>query len=313
TMMNKNELYKDKIVRLGDLFKAPKKCINNAFGSDELKVKVDKKDKDILFKMLPFVNMKKSVDEWLYRNRRGVVWVSVSYMLILILIMFVRYDVSQYDSRDSIYIDVPLEALPDVKEPEPIEEQQMSEEELRRMANEPVRNVSVDENSSLDTRLRDAKSINSDKLYDEARKVQQDLEATNKRYQKGLEAIQSKNANIRGGDNSEKNIGESSKNSDGSSSVEKGNVTVSFNLKGRGAVYLEVPAYRCEGGGRVVVNIVVAMNGDVVSATVRSATGVTDPCVQEMALQAAKMSSFTVSHSGGDRQVGTMTFLFVQQ
>lgn len=311
--MNKNELYKDKYVRVGDRFTAPKRCINNSFQEEQVKPVIDKKDKDILYKMLPFVNMKKSVDEWLYRNRRGVVWVSVSYLIILILIVFVRYDVGHFDTRDSIYIDVPLEAPPKIKEPK-IEEPQLSPEEIRRMANEPVKNVSVDENSSnLDTRLQDAKNTNSDKLYEEARKVQAELEANSKRYQKGLESIESKYANTNKGDNSERNVGESSKNSEGSNSVVKGNVTVSFNLKGRGAVHLEVPAYRCEGGGRVVVDIVVALNGDVVSATLKGPSAVSDPCVVEMALQAAKMSTFTVSRTGGDRQMGTMTFLFVQQ
>lgn len=311
--MNKNELYKDKYVRVGDQFTAPKKCINNSFEKEQVTSGIDKKDKDILYKMLPFVNMKKSVDEWIYRNRRGVVWVSVSYMIILILIVFVRYDVGHLDMRDSIVIDVPLEAPPKIKEPK-IEEPQFSEEELRKMANEPVKNVSVDENSAdLNTRLQDAKSTNSDKLYEEARKVQAEVEANSKRYQKGLESIESKYANTNKGDNSERNVGESSKSSEGNNSVVKGNVTVSFNLKGRGAVHLEIPAYRCEGGGRVVVDIMVALNGDVLSAAIRSSTGVTDPCVQEMALQAAKMSSFTVSRNGGDKQMGTMTFLFVQQ
>lgn len=312
--MNKNELYKDKYVRVGDQFAAPEKCINNSFDEKQVKPVIDKKDKDILYKMLPFVNMKKNADEWLYKNRRGVVWVCISYLIILIMIVFVRYDIGQFDGSGSILIDVPLEAPPKIKEPE-IEQSQLSEEEMRRMAAEPVKNVSVDENSNskLNTRLQDAKNTNTDKLYEEARKVQAEIEANSKRYQKGLESIESKYANTNRGDNSERNVGESSKSSDGSTSVVKGNVTVSFNLKGRGAVHLEIPAYRCEGGGRVVVDIIVALNGDVVSAVVRSATGVTDPCVQEMALMAAKMSSFTVSRTGGDKQMGTMTFLFVQQ
>lgn len=312
--MNKNELYKDKYVRVGDRFTPPEKCINNSFAKEEVKPVVNRKDKDILYKVLPFIYKKRDADEWLYKNRRGVIWVFVSYLIILLLVVFVRYDVGGFDGRDSILIDVPLEAPPKIKEPE-IEQPQLTEEQMRRMAAEPVKNVSVDENSSqnLNSRLQDAKNTNTDKLYEEARKVQAEVEANSKRYQKGLESIESKYANTNRGDNSERNVGESAKSSDGSTSVVKGNVTVSFNLKGRGAVHLEVPAYRCEGGGRVVVDIVVALNGDVVSAAVRSATGVTDPCVQEMALWAARNSTFTVSRTGGDKQMGTMTFLFVQQ
>lgn len=310
--MTKNELYKDRDVRVSDKFIAPSRCVNNSFTKDDDKSSVDKKDKDLLYKVLPFTEGKKSVDEWLYKNRIGVVWVSAIYVVIITLIVFVRYDVGRFDSRDSIFIDVPLEKLPTETKPK-VKEPELSPEQIRKMAEEPIKNVAIDENNNLNTGLQDAKNINSDKLYEEARKVQAELEANSKRYQKGLEAIESKYANTNKGDNSEKNIGESKSSSVGGNTVAKGNVTVSFNLSGRSAVHLEIPAYRCEGGGRVVVDIVVAKNGDVISASIRSASGGTDSCVQDMALMAAKMSTFSVSRDGSDKQMGTMTFLFVQQ
>lgn len=92
----------------------------------------------------------------------------------------------------------------------------------------------------------------------------------------------------------------------------KGRVTVSFSLKNpvRQSVDLSVPAYRCEGGGEVVVAIVVNRAGEVVSARVAEGG---DDCMREAALHAARVSSFNIDSSAPARQQGTITYTFIPQ
>ena len=53
---------------------------------------------------------------------------------------------------------------------------------------------------------------------------------------------------------------------------QKGSVLISYWLPGRRDVSLYMPAYQCEGGGEVTVNITVNRNGKVVSASMKESS-----------------------------------------
>ena len=92
----------------------------------------------------------------------------------------------------------------------------------------------------------------------------------------------------------------------------KGRVTVSFSLTDpvRTSRSLNIPAYRCEGGGDVVVEITVNRAGEVVNARVQSGG---DECMRESALRAARVSRFNIDQSAPARQQGTITYIFIPQ
>ena len=92
----------------------------------------------------------------------------------------------------------------------------------------------------------------------------------------------------------------------------KGSVTVSFSLVDplRQSVDLNVPAYRCEAGGQVVVAIVVNRAGEVTSARVVEGG---DDCMREAALRAARISTFNIDSSAPVRHQGTITYTFIPQ
>ncbi len=92
-----------------------------------------------------------------------------------------------------------------------------------------------------------------------------------------------------------------------------GNVAASFILAGRTAVYIDIPAYKCQGGGRVVVNISVNRNGRVVAASVDRATSTSDKCILDEAVNSAKACRFSTSSTALDPQRGTITYTFVAQ
>ena len=102
------------------------------------------------------------------------------------------------------------------------------------------------------------------------------------------------------------------KTTEGQDSKFKGNVTVSFVLKDpvRTKRHLVVPAYRCEGGGEVVVAITVNRGGEVTAAKVVSGG---DESMREAALDAAWKSLFNIDMSAPERHNGTITYLFIPQ
>lgn len=81
------------------------------------------------------------------------------------------------------------------------------------------------------------------------------------------------------------------------------------NRKGR---YIERPIYRCQGGGTVVVKVVVDQAGYVVQAEIQSST-TSDICVQEMALQSAQKSEFNSDYNAAKKVEGTIKYIFVAQ
>tara|TARA_B110000503_G_scaffold44917_1_gene73367 strand:- start:1719 stop:2486 length:768 start_codon:yes stop_codon:yes gene_type:complete len=98
-----------------------------------------------------------------------------------------------------------------------------------------------------------------------------------------------------------------------------GQVTVAFDVPGRDGLHLDVPGYRCRGGGEVVVKIEVMGDGSVREARVIAtklspSDGASEPirmCLTEQALRSAQRSSFRASVDGS--VLGTLTYRFIAQ
>ena len=138
------------------------------------------------------------------------------------------------------------------------------EEEVRRNNSHidwnAIRNLSSNENA-LNENLRDAKGMNAAEINSSADEVENRMRSNREAYERGLAEADA----IRHG--GKRNNGESDGESDRKM---QGSVTVSFSLVNpvRYSRRLDKPAYRCEGGGEVVVDIVVNQRGEVVSAQV---------------------------------------------
>jgi hypothetical protein len=93
-----------------------------------------------------------------------------------------------------------------------------------------------------------------------------------------------------------------------------GPTRIYYNLPGRTHTYLPLPIYKCEGAGKVALNIEVNPKGEVLSAAViesESTTG--DPCLVETAKSAAIRSRFNADIDAVKIQSGTLTYHFVAQ
>lgn len=167
---------------------------------------------------------------------------------------------------------------------------------------EAIRNFAVDATQKdLNAGLNDEKNIDADELYREANQVYERMQQNRQLYEQAQKDIEANIPNT-----PEKTI---PKEKEGQY---MGPTVVSYYLLGRKALWLPVPSYKCELGGQVVVNIDVLPDGRVANAIIDRANSVTDECINQAAIQAALSSRFT-STSGGSRQRGSITYLFVPQ
>jgi len=93
-----------------------------------------------------------------------------------------------------------------------------------------------------------------------------------------------------------------------------GPTRIYYVLEGRTHRYLPLPIYKCEGSGKVVLDIVVDQRGFVLSAEVIQEESSTDDyCLHDMAKDAALRTRFNLDLSAPARQEGLITYHFVAQ
>lgn len=249
---------------------------------------------------LPFGNEREDVGEWTYRHRIGLCVTLIAYLVLMIAFMSSKIVVGKRNHTQGMYIDLQeLAALQD-------ERDRLQEEIRRKMQQDQldwrsIQNRTSNENAT-DERLKDDRGTNTAALNSAAQEAADRMRANREAYEQGLaeeRAIQAERGNE--GENAEK-----------SDVKVKGRVTVSFSLTNpvRTSRYLHIPAYRCEAGGDVVVRITVDRGGEVIAARVESGG---DDCMRETAISAARASRFNIDPSAPERQVGTITYIFIPQ
>ncbi len=246
---------------------------------------------------LPFEQRKSDIGEWAYDHRVGLCVTLVVYLIIAIVFVSSKIIIGVEPHTQGIYID-----LNEVVELEEIRDKLLEEVESKQEFDwKSVQNTTSNENSSNES-VKDDRGTHVSELNDSATEAQKQMEANRKEYERGLaeaEAIRSKKGNM-GEDNTTQDR------------KVAGNVTVSFSLNNplRHARNLIIPAYRCQGGGEVVVDITVDNAGRVTSAKVARGG---DDCMRETALNAAKSSTFDINNSAPAKHQGNITYIFIPQ
>jgi hypothetical protein len=93
----------------------------------------------------------------------------------------------------------------------------------------------------------------------------------------------------------------------------KGKSNIHYILGNRYHLQLPIPVYLALGGGEVVVDIIVNRNGDVLQATPRETSNVSDPTILAYAKQAAEKTIFNPDNAAPEKERGTISYLFVAQ
>lgn len=165
-------------------------------------------------------------------------------------------------------------------------------EEMIRSHSQNIRNVAVDQSAPRS-------DAQTDPLYQDALRLQQEIR---------------ENQQIKEWDNQSLAIDEpKKKEKKQDESSYSGPSVLSYNLDGRKASRLKIPAYQCYGGGIVTVIIGVNTAGKVVEARISQAESSEDGCLREFALRAARASLFSASPTAPHKQYGTICYSFVAQ
>lgn len=249
---------------------------------------------------LPFDNRREDAGEWTYRHRIGLCVTLICYLVLMIGFVSSKIVVGKREAMQGMYID--LETLAELES----ERDRLQREIEQKMAAEQadwrsVQNRVSNENAT-DERLRDDRGTNTAALNEAAAALQQQMAANSAAYEQGLaeERAIYEQSGSKGRDEERRD------------QVVKGSVTVSFSLTNpvRHSRYLHIPAYLCEAGGVVVVQITVDRGGEVIAARVREGD---DDCMRDTALRAARESLFNIDQAAPERQTGTITYTFIPQ
>lgn len=95
--------------------------------------------------------------------------------------------------------------------------------------------------------------------------------------------------------------------------IYSGESNIHYFLENRYHLRLPIPVYLAQGGGLVVVDIVVNRQGRVIQAEVRNSSELKDPMLEIYALQAAQRTVFNTDESAPSQQKGTISYTFVAQ
>lgn len=248
-----------------------------------------------------------SAGEWLYEHRLG---------LCAVLLMYVAAIGAMWSAR--IYVEkkpVEYEIVFDMAEEPTIDEL----ERLRRRRDELLREVeqrqfdwsqvkNVSSNESSESNASSSMPEYDAQTRELMDKVASDAAANRSEYERGMRAV---GAIGQGGG------GNGGGGGDGDSAEKgkfSGRVTISYEFRSpvRNHRSLDMPAYRCQGGGEVVVTVWVDHGGKVVSARVKSWSG-SDPTMKDEALRAARKSIFDINPQAPNSHEGEITYTFIPQ
>ena len=251
--------------------------------------------------VLPFEKRPTDPGSWAYEHKVGLCVTVIAYLIVGIVFVSSKIIIGGQPHENTIYI--AMEEIPPQPEQKSLtpEERKELEQSLREARNQ----ISNEDSKTVAESQTLRNNPIPEDMAEKARQVQDRMRASREAYEKGLSEEQA----MIDARNAQKNQKDDTKQE---TVKVKGNVIISFSLAGRSAVYMHVPAYQCEGGGQVVVDITVNRNGMVTSSSLGSAS-TSDDCILDRALEAARLSRFNVDGTAPDRQQGTITYLFVPQ
>ena len=247
---------------------------------------------------LPFDNRNEDFVGWIYDNRIGLCVTIIVYLLVLIVFVSAKIGASTRKTSETIYIDLGAVELLEQERDRLMEEVKRNNQNIDWNS---IRNLSSNENA-LNENLEDEKGTNTSALNASAEATEREMRANREAYERGL-----REANAIG-----ENRSQGKGDKERKDTKRKGSVTVSFSFTNpvRYSRHLVKPAYRCEGGGEVIVSVVVNQRGEVTSAWVESGG---DECMQQTAVESARNSRFDINNSAPAKQRGTITYIFIPQ
>ncbi len=167
------------------------------------------------------------------------------------------------------------------------------QEELGGEETSEIKSVAVNRGS-----LKDDRGTDADQLYKDAERLQKELKGGYEVSPDEVAALSQKT------DRPKQN---------NTRTEYKGPSVISYDLGGRKASHLPIPAYRCNGGGEVKVIITVNPSGAVTAAKVEEQASTDDACLRSFAIRAARLSKFSIQKDAPAKQTGYIIYNFIAQ
>lgn len=249
------------------------------------------------------MSLKEYIAAWIIPHRRGIMGTVIFHLLLAILLLSMEISRINVHTEAEIVMD-----SPDPEEVEKQKEEQQRKEEIRQKASEAevermLRSIAVNENA---VDRQKAKETNIQQYVEE---ILEELEENGQdgRYQVKRDKNYRQDSLRHLRDQQEQQL-DSLK-----STFYAGESSVSYDLSDRYARFLPIPVFKCEFGGKVVVEIMVNRKGVVQKATVVETDSREDDCLQRVAVDAAERSRFNEKPSAPVLQKGRITYIFVKQ
>ena len=235
-------------------------------------------------------------------NRAGLYLTIIFHLVVIIVLLIYQID-STLKAETSFVLDFSKQEELEKQEEIRVLKEEVSKQlddliAAARASQSNIRNIAVDAGSKP---LKDDRNTDADQLYKDAERLAKELNS-------GQNAIEE--------DAREETVDLSSKETEEGKANEQpfsGASVLSYRLDGRKARHIPIPAYKCYGGGDVVVIINVDQAGRVVGAQVNEAGTSGDACMKREAVKAAKNSRFSGSSTAPNPQVGEIVYRFIAQ
>ena len=247
------------------------------------------------------------VNEIYKQNIYGVITTLIFHMIVLIVLLTSNLEYGKKSIEDTVLLDF---SVKETTPPEPEKEKQSqitTPSQQMAGSNQSASNRAVND-ASKDAARSSSRSNDPffDKAYDkEIEAAKQLVSDVNKTLAKKIPKIR----DIRmPEDNAEGKTREEVKLSNF-----KGKSNIHYFLQNRYHARLPIPVYLAEGGGEVIVDIVVGRDGRVLSANPRPNPKIADLTILAYAQQAAEKTWFNEDPSAPEKQKGTITYQFVAQ
>lgn len=229
---------------------------------------------------------------------RAGLYITVIFHLLAIIVLLICQIGAALKRENSFVIDFSkAEEVQKQKEVETMKEEvsHKLDELIQASAGVPIRNIAVDRSSTL----KDDRNTNAEQLYKDAEKLAKELKNGFK--------VDEPDEDYAPVNRPEPKEEKSSRQAYSGPSV------ASYELDGRKASRLSIPAYRCMGAGYVTVIITVDPSGNVVNAKVQEDVSSGDKCLRDFAIRAARLSKFSASATAPPRQMGNIVYMFIAQ
>ena len=234
------------------------------------------------------------------KDDKAGLYLTIIFHLVVIIVLLAYHIDSAVRREESFVLDFSRQEEIEQKKKEEIFKKDVSKriDEMlaaAQVSRNEIKNIAVDAGSPL----KDDRNTDAEQLYKDAERLANDL----KKGQESKEDAREETVELP----------TENKKSEEKKKEYSGPSVVAYNLDGRKASHLKIPAYRCYGCGDVTVIITVDPQGNVVAAKVLDEISSGDPCLRSFAVRAARLSKFSASTSAPARQNGDILYRFIAQ